>query len=520
MQVRASPILRTSCDDVESEDVGFEELVQGILVGNRARTISRGHIGEFLAIRTVLADVVDPRLPLVVAHIAQRTSDLRVLLGRVDHGQHAGEVAGLDETAEQGERTAFSGIGRFHEAGVAAGDFGTVYAADARGIGYALRPVVFAVGVLLLPCCGVVAPDMAAAVTSRIAAGHAAACGRIRCRLCAHRAAAHCGIGRAVANRRHEVLHEREQVVEVDELLEHAAVAEYVCHGSRLHGAHVAAGRNLADDVYELMRARVLDMAAFDVSGEAAGHTQWIGLVVGVPMVCRAGQHGVSADAAGHIGMFNRRDDDIQHTEYIVEIDVLAEQAQAAAHGRRRADVHFADVAAGIPSGGDCIRAVFAQIGVVDGSGGFQILRCLDISTAQLGHTGMGHLHTGTVSNVAAGGTGLRIGLIKSGGGNGEAGIIRVGNLVTASCLHGGGIGMHTRVGDERHIALHHLQQVGEIHRTEFAEQTQAAVASRSERAGNDLAAETTCVCAAGHMVKVDNGHGVGLNAGLHVCQR
>ena len=443
-----------------------------------------------------------------------------MLLGRVDHGQHASEVAGLDETAEQGERTALSGIGRFHEAGVAAGDFGTVYAADARGIGYALRPVVFAVGVLLLPCCGVVAPDMAAAVTSRIAAGHAAACGRIRCRLCAHRAAAHCGIGRAVANRRHEVLHEREQVVEVDELLEHAAVAEYVCHGSRLHGAHVAAGRNLADDVYELMRARVLNMAAFDVSGEAAGHTQWIGLVVGVPMVCRAGQHGVSADAAGHIGMFNRRDDDIQHTEYIVEIDVLAEQAQAAAHGRRRADVHFADVAAGIPSGGDCIRAVFAQIGVVDGSGGFQILRCLDISTAQLGHTGMGHLHTGTVSNVAAGGTGLRIGLIKSGGGNGEAGIIRVGNLVTASCLHGGGIGMHTRVGDERHIALHHLQQVGEIHRTEFAEQTQAAVASRSERAGNDLAAETTCVCAAGHMVKVDNGHGVGLNAGLHVCQR
>ena len=65
---------------------------------------------------------------------------------------------------------------------------------------------------------------------------------------------------------------------------------------------------------------------------------------------------------------------------------------------------------------------------------------------------------------------------------------------------------MHARVGDERHIALHHLQQVGEIHRTEFAEQTQAAVASRSERAGNDLAAETTCVCAAGHMVKVDNG--------------
>ena len=70
-----------------------------------------------------------------------------------------------------------------------------VYAADARGIGYALRPVVFAVGVLLLPCCGVVAPDMAAAVTTCIAAGHAAACGCIRCRLCAHRAAAHCGIG-------------------------------------------------------------------------------------------------------------------------------------------------------------------------------------------------------------------------------------------------------------------------------------------------------------------------------------
>ena len=121
----------------------------------------------------------------------------------------------------------------------------------------------------------------------------------------------------------------------------------------------------------------------------------------------------------------------------------------------------------------------------------------------------MGHLHTGTVSDVAAGGTGLRIGLIKSGGGDGEAGIVRVGNLVAAGGLHGGGIGMHARVGDERHIALHHLQQVGEIHRTEFAEQTQAAVA-----------AETTCVCAAGHMVKVDNGHGVGLNAGLHVCQR
>lgn len=133
----------------------------------------------------------------------------------------------------------------------------------------------------------------------------------------------------------------------------------------------------------------------------------------------------------------------------------------------------------------------------------------------------MGHLHTGTVSNVAAGGTGLRIGLIKSGGGNGEAGIIRVGNLVTASCLTGGGIGMHTRVGDERHIALHHLQQVGETTVSGICQsKLRPAVASRSERAGNDLAAETTCVCAAGHMVKVDNGHGVGLNAGLHVCQR
>ena len=520
MQVRASLILRTTGDDVESEDVGFEELVQGILISNRARTIARSYLGKFLAIRTVLADVVDPRLPLVVAHIAQRTSDLRVLLGRVDHRQHASEIAGLDETAKQRERTALSGIGRLHEAGVTAGDFGTVYAADARGVGYALRPVVFAVGILLLPRCCVVAPDMTATITTCIAAGHATACGRIRCRLGTHRAAAHCGIGRAVANRRREVLHEREQVVEVDKLLEHAAVAKHVRHGSRLHGTHVTAGRNLADDVYELMRARVLNMAAFDVSGETTSHTQWIGLIVGIPMICGAGQNGVSADAASHIGVFNRRDDDIQHTEYIVEIDVLAEQPQATAHSCRRADVHFADVAAGIPSGGDCIRAVFAQIGVVDGSGGFQILRCLDISTAQLGHAGMGHLHTGTVADVAAGGTGLRIGLIKSGGGNGEAGIIRVGNLVTASGLHGGGIGMHTRVGDEWHIALHHLQQVGEIHRTEFAEQTQAAVASRSERAGNDLAAETTCVCAAGHMVKVDNGHGVGLHAGLYTGQR
>ena len=366
MQVRASLILRTTGDDVESEDVGFEELVQGILVGNRARTISRGHIGEFLAIRTVLADVVDPRLPLVVAHIAQRTSDLRVLLGRVDHRQHASEVAGLDETAKQGERTALSGIGRLHEAGVTAGDFGTVYAADARGVGYALRPVVFAVGILLLPRCCVVAPDMTATITTCIAAGHAAACGRIRCRLGTHRAAAHCGIGRAVANRRREVLHEREQVVEVDKLLEHAAVTKHVRHGSRLHGTHVTAGRNLADDVYELMRARVLNVAAFDVSGETTSHTQWIGLIVGIPMICGAGQNGVSADAASHIGVFNRRDDDIQHTEYIVEIDVLAEQAQATAHSCRRADVHFADVTAGVSRSGDCICAVFAQIGVID----------------------------------------------------------------------------------------------------------------------------------------------------------
>ena len=366
MQVRAGPILRTSCDDVESEDVGFEELVQGILISNRARTIARSYLGKFLAIRTVLADVVDPRLPLVVAHIAQRTGDLRVLLGRVDHGQHAGEVAGLDETAEQGERTAFSGIGRFHEAGVTAGDFGTVYTADARGVGYALRPVVFAAGILLLPRCCVVAPDMTATITTCIAAGHAAACGRIRCRLGTHRAAAHCGIGRAVANRRREVLHEREQVVEVGKLLEHAAVTKHVRHGSRLHGAHVTAGRNLADDVYELMRARVLNVAAFDVSGETTSHTQWIGLIVGIPMICGAGQNRVSADAASHIGVFNRRDDDIQHTEYIVEIDVLAEQSQATAHSCRRADVHFADVTAGVSRSGDCICAVFAQIGVID----------------------------------------------------------------------------------------------------------------------------------------------------------
>ena len=59
MQVRAGPILRTTGDDVESEDVGFEELVQGILVGNRDRTIARSYLGEFLAIRTVLADIID-----------------------------------------------------------------------------------------------------------------------------------------------------------------------------------------------------------------------------------------------------------------------------------------------------------------------------------------------------------------------------------------------------------------------------------------------------------------------------
>ena len=46
----------------------------------------------------------------------------------------------------------------------------------------------------------------------------------------------------------------------------------------------------------------------------------------------------------------------------VTNIDVLAEQAQAAAHGCCRADVHFADVTAGIPRGSDCIRAVFAQI--------------------------------------------------------------------------------------------------------------------------------------------------------------
>ena len=84
-------------------------------------------------------------------------------------------------------------------------------------------------------------------------------------------------------------------------------------------------------------------------------------------MICGAGQNGVSADAASHIGVFNRRDDDIQHTEYIVEIDFfLVEQAQATAHGRRRADVHFADVTAGVSRSGDCICAVFAQIGVID----------------------------------------------------------------------------------------------------------------------------------------------------------
>ena len=107
-------------------------------------------------------------------------------------------------------------------------------------------------------------------------------------------------------------------------------------------------------------------MTAFDVSGEAAGHTQWIGLIVGIPMICGAGQNGVSADAASHIGVFNRRDDDIQHTEYIVEIDFLAEQAQATAHSCRRADVHFADVTAGVSRSGDCIGAVFAQLGAID----------------------------------------------------------------------------------------------------------------------------------------------------------
>ena len=53
-----------------------------------------------------------------------------------------------------------------------------------------------------------------------------------------------------------------------------------------------------------------------------------------------------------------------------------------------------------------------------------------------------------------------------SGGGDGEAGIIRVGNLVAAGGSTVVASGMHTCVGDERHIALHHLQQVGEIHRT------------------------------------------------------
>ena len=209
-----------------------------------------------------------------------------------------------------------------------------------------------------------------------IAAGHAAldarglpAAGRYRTggfRLRPHHAAAGHAVGGAVADGGDKDLQTGKNVVDVQQFVQHIALGQQLCHIAGFHFADVTAGAFAPDNMGEVVRVGILNMAAGDCTGKAAG------VADEVVAILRGSPHGVAADRAVDVGMFHGRDNDIEGAKNILKVQHL-QHTQTAADAGRAADIDLSNVAAGIAPAGD-------------GVGGFSIC----IIAAAVGVQGLG----------------------------------------------------------------------------------------------------------------------------------
>lgn len=262
--------------------------------------------------------MLGPCVPTLEIHAAQGARNLGILLRGIRHFKGAEQVIHLNQAEEQAEVARACRVGRFEQARVAARKLRAIHAANALGSSRALRArIVVGSVVFFLPRSVVVAPDVTALVMAHIAAGHAVQRQLVGCCLSTHRTATRNAGGFAIANGGDKVLHQRcQRAVGAYQALENGSVVgKHACHIARGNAASVAARLNLANDIREVVRVRILDVAALDLAHEVTGVTHRIGRAPGIGRTvtqiafgkaCLSRQHGKAACAAVDVGMFDR----------------------------------------------------------------------------------------------------------------------------------------------------------------------------------------------------------------------
>ena len=229
--------------------------------------------------------------------------------------------------------------------------------------------------------------------------------------------------------------------------------------------------------------------------------------------------HGETARAARHVGVLDGGDHGTHNAEHVGEPQARSQQRQAVAHGGRGAHVHVADVSAGVARGGDGVGALITEVAAAVRA--LEILRLGHRGMAQLRHVGVAHLHAGAIADIAAGRAGLGGRVIEARGRDDEA---RVGGIARPGARgirgHRVRVRQHAGAVDEGHVPLDHVEQLGDIHCAEFAEQADSALARARERTRGHATTPAASVRAACHVVDVDDAPGGLLGRGLRTGVR
>ena len=382
---------------------------------------------QFKAVAATGADKLDPAVPGFRIQIGQRAVNSGVFLHGVDRLQGAEDVILLDQAAQQADRAGVGHISGFHKAGIAAGILAAEHCADAHRLAQA-----GGAGVCVRsgqPGVCIQAQNLPALVVADIAAGHAAldarglpAAGRYRTggfRLRPHHAAAGHAVGGAVADGGDKDLQTGKNVVDVQQLFQHIALGQQLCHIAGFHFADVTAGALAPDNVREVVRVGILNMAAGDCTGKAAG------VADEVVAILRGSPHGVAAGCAVDVGMFHGRDNDIEGAEEVAQADSFTQNIQAAAHTGCAADINFADKAARVPPAGDgadeCVLVITAAVGVQGLCVGVRVACGVgDLGVAQEVDVAGRDLRTAGVPGKTAGAAGIEVAVFALDVGSGD----------------------------------------------------------------------------------------------------
>ena len=305
---------------------------------------------QFSGKAAVHADMFNPRVPLSGAELFERAVDIRLFDCGIDHVQRAYKAVGADQAAEHRETSALGGAGRLHESDVAAGVFRAVDGTDAyRVTGAFIFAFLVSVYFIAQPCGVAVAPDLSTRDASHIAAGTAAKNGErhvvaVGGAMRSHRAAAGNTGGAAVVDGGNEGLYHREKVIGGEYAAEQVGdgavflrlIVEDVEHVAGVHFARVAAGRDLADDVGEVVGVAVLNVRARHLSGETAGVADALFIETAVAEVDMAGgQYRVAARFPVDVGMFDGGYDHLKTLQHGSGSQTLIQQLDGIAQGSR-----------------------------------------------------------------------------------------------------------------------------------------------------------------------------------------